>query len=89
MLPILCLVVWCVQFEIHQVKINIFSIDFEKMGKRTQLPKTVLLIQMDGAGIAAAYFKIQLLKAVLLGEGKNRIPSGQVPHRSPTMLFSD
>lgn len=50
--------VCCVQFEIHQVKINIFSIDLEKMGKRTQLPKAILLIQMDGAGIAAAYFKI-------------------------------
>ena len=47
-----------VQFEIHQVKIGIFSIDFEKMGKRTQLPKAVLFIQVDGAGIAAAHFKI-------------------------------
>ena len=50
--------VCCVQLEIHQVKINIFSIDFEKMGKRTQLPKAVFLIKSDGAGIAAAYFKI-------------------------------
>ena len=51
-------VVYCVEFEIHQVKINIFSIDFEKMGKRTQLPKAVFLIKSDGTGIAAAYFKI-------------------------------
>jgi len=50
--------VCCVQFEVHQVKINIFSIDFEKMGKRTQLPKAVLLIKPDGAGVAAAHFKI-------------------------------
>ena len=65
------MVVCCVQFEVHQVKINIFSIDFEKMGKRTQLPKVILLIQMDGAGIAAAHLQIQLLEAVLLGKGKN------------------
>lgn len=51
-------IVCCVQFEIHQVKINIFSIDFEKTGERTQLPKAILLIQMDGTGIAAAHFKI-------------------------------
>ena len=51
-------VVCCVQFEVHQVKINIFSIDFEKMGKRTKLPKAILLIQMDGAGIADAHLKI-------------------------------
>jgi len=50
--------VCCVQLEIHQVKINIFSVDFEKMGKRTQLPKAILFIKSDGAGIAAAYFKI-------------------------------
>lgn len=47
-------VVCFVPFEIHQVKIDIFSIDFEKMGKRTQLPKAVLFIQSDGAGIVAA-----------------------------------
>ena len=50
----LCLAARCVQFEIHQVKIDIFSVDLEKMGKRTQLPKAVLFIQSDGAGIVAA-----------------------------------
>ena len=80
-------VVCFVPFEIHQVKIDIFSIDFEKMGKRTQLPKTVLLIQMDGAGIAAAYFKIQLLKAVLLGEGKNRFHQGRCRTAAPPCFF--
>ena len=50
--------VCCVQLEIHQVKINIFSIDLKKAGKRTQLSKAVFLIKSDGTGIAAAYFKI-------------------------------
>ena len=47
-------VVCCVQFEIHQVKINIFSIDLKKTWECTQLPKAVLFIQSDGAGIVAA-----------------------------------
>lgn len=46
--------VCCVQFEIHQVKINIFSIDLKKTRECTQLPKAVLFIQSDGAGIVAA-----------------------------------
>ena len=60
-----------IHFKIHQVKINIFSVDLEKMGKHTQLSKAILFIKSDGAGIVAAYFKIYLLKAVFLGEGKN------------------
>ena len=50
--------VCCVQFEIHQVKIDILSIDFEKMGKHTQLPKAVFFIKSDSTGIIAAHFKI-------------------------------
>ena len=41
-----------VQLKIHPVKINIFSIDL-KTRECTQLPKAVLFIQSDGAGIVA------------------------------------
>ena len=48
------MVAHCVQLKIHPVKINIFSIDLKKTWKCTQLPKAVLFIQSDGAGIVAA-----------------------------------
>lgn len=82
-------VVCCVHFKIHQVKINIFSIDLEKAGKRTQLPKAMLFIKSDGAGIAAAYFKIQLLEAVLLGKGKNCFRQRRRRAAAPPCFFSD
>lgn len=47
--------------------------DLEEVRERTQLPEAVLLIQADGAGIAAAHLEIQLLKAVLPGKGKDRL----------------
>ena len=37
---------------------NRYSIDFEKMGKHTQLPKAVFFIKSDSTGIIAAHFKI-------------------------------
>ena len=48
------MVAHCVQLKIHPVKINIFSIDLKKAWECTQLPKAVLFIQSDGAGIVAA-----------------------------------
>ena len=47
------MVAHCVQLKIHPVKINKFSIDL-KTRECTQLPKAVLFIQSDGAGIVAA-----------------------------------
>lgn len=41
-----CLIVCGVHFEVCQVKIDIFSIDFEKTRKRTQILNAVLLIQV-------------------------------------------
>ena len=69
------LVVCRVQCKIHQVKINGFAMDSEKIRECTQLPKAVFLIQSDGAGIVAAHLQIQLLEAVLLGKGKNLYPT--------------
>ena len=48
------MVAHCIQLKIHPVKINIFSIDLKKTWECTQLPKAVLFIQSDGAGIVAA-----------------------------------
>ena len=47
------MVAHCVHLKIHPVKINIFSIDLKKTWECTQLPKAVLFIQSDGAGIVA------------------------------------
>ena len=57
------------------------------MGKRTQLPKAVLFIKSDGAGVAAAHLQIQLLKAVLLGKGKNCFHQSSCRAAAPPRFF--
>ena len=62
------------QFQIHQIKINGFAMDSEKIRECTQLPKAVFFVQSDGAGIVAAHLQIQLLEAVFLGYSSLGLP---------------
>ena len=69
------MVAHCVQLKIHPVKINIFSIDLKKTWECTQLPKAVLFIQSDGAGIVAAQvFSISLHPAHEKGRNYKPFP---------------